>query len=107
MKKLFFIIANIIFTLSMTSITLNADSYADGRIESYYAVANRCDKMMKKYDIDPSIRSIRGWKRTINNDQLSLYIKDISIYDKKIVGQCLISKGFNIDKLTRGIGVKK
>jgi len=99
MKKLFFIIANIIFTLSMTSITLNADR----KIESYYTVVNRCDKMMRKYDIDPSIRSIRGWKRTINNDQLSLYIKDISIYDKKIVGRCLIRKGSSIDKLTKGI----
>ena len=84
MKKLFFIS---IFTFSV----LKAD----------------CGSILNMYNIDPTIRSIRGWKRTVHNGKLSFYIKNIKKYDKYEVGQCLIKNGFNIDKLTRGIGVKK
>lgn len=101
MIKLFLVISLLSYsTFASTTDTTN-------KIESYYIPANRCDIMMKKYGIDPSIKSIRGWRRTIYNNKLELYIKNLSVYDKSLVEQCLIQEGFDIDKLKRGIGVKK
>jgi len=72
--------------------------------------ANDCEAILNKHKIDPTIRSINGWKRTIKNQELYQYIKNIdqiNVVDKIQIKQCLIQQGFNIATLTRGIGVQK
>ena len=109
MKKIFFVITFLLLITIVTQSNSNYTEYTNKQINTDIIFAN-CDTILEKYNIDPTIRSVFGWKRAIHNKHLSLYIKNINNinkYDKKIIKQCLILKGFNIDKLTREIGAKK
>ena len=49
---------------------------------------NNCDKVYKKYNIDPDIKSVRGWRRVSKNNKI-MYYADINQLDKDNVCNCL------------------
>lgn len=71
----------------------------------------KCYYLFKKFDIDPEVRSISGWKRIIKDDDLYDYldIRQSKENDtmKKDLENCLINNGFNIRKYQRSIGNNK
>jgi len=65
-----------------------------------------CQQLFIKYDIDPKIRSRKGWIRVYKSHTLLdfLNIKD-NFTDSKInLANCLINDGFDIKKYQRSIG---
>jgi hypothetical protein len=72
-----------------------------------HVYAESCQIYFNKYLISPEIKSISGWKRVVKKNELYEYTDGkVSDFDKFYLGQCLISKGFDIDKHSREIGDK-
>lgn len=76
---------------------------AVGASEEYSS--NVCKVVMARYEIDPDIKSTKGWRRVANNDNLQDYT-DVYILekDKDILGKCLAKEGFDIESYKRTIG---
>jgi len=63
--------------------------------------SSKCQSMFKKYNIDPKIRSVKGWKRVYKSGHLLDFLNIKKTFlkskdSKKKLLQCLIANGFNI-----------
>lgn len=69
--------------------------------------ARECKKIFEKYQIEPEIKSSRGWKRVIRQNNLNDYITmEIDEVDDIFLKKCLIQYGFKIEHYKRSIGGK-
>jgi hypothetical protein len=70
---------------------------------------NQCVTLFKEYDIDPEVRSPKGWQRIYNSGGLLeyLHIYYLNKSTTKQLYRCLITNGFKIELYQRSIGDKK
>jgi len=129
MKK-YFIYFCIVWLLISTSFAKNISNYDLDEYEYYanYGIPNSnnvydnrsrekerqticesCIILFKEYDIDPEVRSPKGWFRIYKSGALLeyLHIPYLNIDKTKLLINCLINNAFKIEKYQRRIGDKK
>ena len=55
-----------------------------------------CNLILKRNEIDPGLKGVKGWKRVCNNDKLDNYLTHkVSVYEKNVICECLTN---NVDE---------
>jgi len=108
MKKLFLGKPTLFFYIFLL---LNSNLIARERIKNINKDYSNgtCTVLFKEYDIDPEVRSPKGWYRIYKEGALTnyLHIHYLSTKNEKKLSDCLINNGFKIEKYQRSIGDKK
>ena len=70
----------------------------------------QCEYLFNRYNIDPKIKSVKGWKRVIKHGKLHFYIRHEEyindVDDEEKISKCLVGNGFEMETYNRLIGKK-